>query len=51
MLINSLYGMQFKPSNESQKHYETKLKECLEYLGDKYRLSTPIQKGDNDAKH
>jgi hypothetical protein len=51
MLIKSLYGMQFKPTNDSQKHYETKLKECLEYLGDKYRLCNPVQKGDHDGKH
>lgn len=51
MLINSLYGMKFKPSNETQKHYETKLKECLEFLGDKYRLANPVKKGESDGKH
>lgn len=45
MFIKSLYGMQFKPSVESKKYYEIKLKECFEYLGEKYRLSNPIQKG------
>ena len=44
MLINSVYGMSVpKPTKEHLK----KLQAAIEYLGDKYRLANPIQKGES----
>jgi hypothetical protein len=44
MLINSVYGMSIpKPTKEHLK----KLQAAIDYLGDKYRLHTPIQKGES----
>ena len=44
MLINSVYGMSIpKPTKEHQK----KLQAAIDYLGDKYRLHIPIQKGES----
>jgi len=41
LIIKSLYGMTSpKPSKEHHK----KLQAAIEYLGDKYRLATSIQK-------
>ncbi len=44
MIINSLYGM--KTTKLTKEHLK-KLQAAIEYLGDKYRLATPIQKGES----
>ena len=44
MIINSLYGM--KSPKQTKEHLK-KLQAAIEYLGDKYRLAKPIQKGES----
>ena len=39
-VITCLYGMQIKHTNE----YEDKLKAALNYLGNKYVLTKPVEK-------
>ena len=47
MIISSLYGMASpKPTKEHQK----KLQAAIDYLGDKYRLAKPIQKGESNEQ-
>ena len=44
MLIHSVYGMAApKPTKEHLK----KLQAAIDYLGDKYRLASPIKKGES----
>lgn len=38
--MDCLYGMKLIPN----KDYEDKLKDALEYLGDKYLLAHPVEK-------
>lgn len=42
--IINLYGMAYKPTDKQTKDRETKTKEAIEYLGNKYLLAKPTEK-------
>jgi len=45
--VSDFYGaISFTPTNKQVKDRERKLKEAIEYLGDRYRLAKPVEKLD-----
>ena len=46
MMIKSFYGIKFDVSENAAKYYEKQLKKAIATLGDKYRLATPMKKGE-----
>jgi hypothetical protein len=47
-IMIDLYKMTFKPTSKQIKDRDAKLKEALEYLGDKYLLAKPLERIKND---
>lgn len=49
--MSNFYGaISFQPTPKQVKVREQKLKEAIEYLGDKYLLATPVEKIKGDAR-
>jgi hypothetical protein len=43
--MSNFYGaVSFKPTTQQKKLHDKKLKEAIEFLGDKYLLAKPVEK-------
>jgi hypothetical protein len=48
--MSSFYGaISFKPTTQQIKDRDEKVKEAIEYLGNKYLLATPMEKLNGEA--